>query len=102
MDKLIEKLKALFAEVDGVNWEEIEAEATGVVSGLEEEKTKLLNKNKELLGNLKTFKEKVKTLEENESKIDLVEYNRLKEEEEERILNGDPSGKAKIDIENIK
>jgi len=106
MEQLLAKLKAIFDahSITDVDMEAIKEDVVKLTTAVEQEKVKLINKNKELLGELKNQKEKVKTLELEQQKIDPIEYNRLKEEEEQRIAD-DPTGdgkKAKIDLESYK
>lgn len=103
MEELLSFLKEKLNEVEGIDLVAIEAEIKKVVDLHEDEKQRLLNKNRELLKDITTAKNKTKTAEEKLEAIDVEEYERLKEEEENRVLNGgESSGGAKVNIDDIK
>jgi len=103
MDEFLSILKTTLEGIEGIDFNAIETQARAVTASYDAEKTRINKKNTELLGDLKKAKEKAKTAEEELSKIDVEEYNKLKEEEEDRILNGDnASGKVKINLDEIK
>jgi len=97
MEAFLAKLKELLKEVEGVDMTAIETELKGLV-GTEDDKQRLIAKNKDLIAEKRALQEKVKTLETSVKDFDVNELNRLKQFEEDAIANGD----SKVNIEDIK
>jgi len=97
MEAFLNKLKELLKEVEGVDINAIETELKSLV-GTEDEKQKLIAKNKELIGEKRSLQEKVKNLEEQVNGFDTEELERLKQFEADTLAKGD----NKVNIEDIK
>jgi len=102
MEEFLQNLKETLKDVDGIDLEAIEASANKVKSDFELEKEKINNKNKELLGELKKVKKRAKDAEEKLGEVDLEEYEKLKSDEESRLMSGDAEEGPKVNIEDIK
>jgi hypothetical protein len=97
MEAFLAKLKELLKEVEGVDMNAIETELKNLV-GSEDDKQRLIAKNKDLIAEKRTLQEKVKSLEEQVGKFDVEEFKRLQKFEEDTIASGD----TKVNIEDIK
>lgn len=99
MEEFLQKLKDLLKDVENVDMTAIETQLKNLV-GSDDEKQKLINKNKELIGEKRTLQNKVKSLEATIDEIDIDEVERLKQFEIDTLSNSDAN--KKVDIEDIK
>jgi len=97
MEEFLNKLRELLKEVEGADFTAIETELKSLV-GTEDDKQRLISKNKELIGEKRALQTKVKELESKSTEFDTDEFARLKQFEEETLAKGD----NKINIEDIK
>lgn len=101
MEEFLSRLEETLNGVEGIDLTAIKEEANKINREFNDEKTRLVNKNQELLSDLKKAKKAKDEAKNKLEEIDIDEYNRLKEEEENRILNGD-KGSANVNIDDIK
>jgi len=99
MEKFLNDLRELLKGVDNVDMTAIETQLKSLVDS-NEEKAKLINKNKDLITEKRTLQNKVKELEKEIDGFDSDELERLKTFEIETLSNSDAN--KKVDIEDIK
>jgi len=99
MEKFLNDLRELLKGVENVDMTAIETQLKSLVDS-NEEKAKLINKNKDLITEKRTLQNKVKELEKEIEEFDTDELERLKTFEIEQLSNSDAN--KKVDIEDIK
>ena len=99
MDEFLSKLRDLLKDVENADMNAIETQLKNLV-GSDDEKQKLINKNKDLISEKRVLQNKVRELEKEIDEFDTDELERLKTFEIETLSNSDAN--KKVDIEDIK
>lgn len=99
MEEFLSKLRDLLKDVENADMNAIETQLKNLV-GSDDEKQKLINKNKDLISEKRVLQNKIKELEKEIDEFDTDELERLKAFEIEALSN--PDANKKVDIEDIK